>query len=180
MLLWNHARGVFFAAGMALSVQALAHEPKVTTLPASPATSPASQGMPVMVRDIDAAAIDAVAVVDAFGAAIGSADFAAAKALLDPGVLILESGGAERDRDTYLAEHALADAAFLQTARQQPRYRRARATDGLAWVATESTIERVDHGKQSVSLSTETMVLRKTDAGWKIVHIHWSSRPGKK
>jgi len=24
--------------------------------------------------------------------------------------------------------------------------------------------------------STETMVLRSTSAGWKIVHIHWSSR----
>jgi hypothetical protein len=24
--------------------------------------------------------------------------------------------------------------------------------------------------------STETAILRKTGAGWKIVHLHWSSR----
>lgn len=28
-------------------------------------------------------------------------------------------------------------------------------------------------------LSTETMVLKNTAAGWQIVHIHWSSRPKK-
>ncbi len=178
MALNTHARGVVFAVGIVLSAHALANAALAPASPGTPAISPVSTGMPVFVRDIDPAAADAVKVVDAFGTAIRSVDIAAAKALLDPGVLILESGGAERDRDTYMAEHALADAAFLQAARQQPRYRRARADGGLAWVATESVIERDDHGKQSTLLSTETMVLRKSDAGWKIVHIHWSSRPG--
>jgi len=31
---------------------------------------------------------------------------------------------------------------------------------------------------KSVKLvSTETMILRKNADGWRIVHIHWSSRP---
>ncbi|CAN5195784.1 hypothetical protein BH11PSE14_BH11PSE14_14000 [soil metagenome] len=180
MVLKTCARGALFAAGLALSAHALAHAARAPASPGTAAISPASAGMPVFVHDIDPAAADAVKVVDAFGAAIRSVDIAAAKALLDPGVLILESGGAERDRDAYMAEHALVDAAFLQAARQQPRYRRARAADGLAWVATETIIERDDHGKQSTLLSTETMVLRKSAAGWKIVHIHWSSRPGKR
>ena len=34
-------------------------------------------------------------------------------------------------------------------------------------------------GKALSLLSTESMVLRKTGADWRIVHIHWSSRPKK-
>jgi ketosteroid isomerase-like protein len=34
----------------------------------------------------------------------------------------------------------------------------------------------VKDGKEATMLSTETMVLRRGTSGWKIVHIHWSSR----
>jgi ketosteroid isomerase-like protein len=34
-------------------------------------------------------------------------------------------------------------------------------------------------GKPMTIASTETMVLRSTGAGWKIVHVHWSSRVKK-
>jgi ketosteroid isomerase-like protein len=34
-------------------------------------------------------------------------------------------------------------------------------------------------GKPMTIASTETMVLRSTGTGWKIVHIHWSSRVRK-
>lgn len=47
----------------------------------------------------------------------------------------------------------------------------------IAWVGTESTVSHDKAGKSAASLSTETMVLGKTAQGWKIVHIHWSSRP---
>ena len=33
----------------------------------------------------------------------------------------------------------------------------------------------MQEGKTITLLSTETMVLKKTAQGWKIVHIHWSS-----
>jgi ketosteroid isomerase-like protein len=57
--------------------------------------------------------------------------------------------------------------------------RRARVSGDLSWVATESELHATDDGKPMTLLSTETMVLRKTDGGWRIVHIHWSSRPKK-
>lgn len=132
---------------------------------------------PAWVQDIDPAAKEAVAVVEAFSAAIQGVRIDEASGLLDPSVLVLESGGSERNRDQYLAEHAQADAEYMKDARQELRYRQARVVGDIAWVGSESVISRDKDGKPSSSLSTESMVLRKTAQGWKIVHIHWSSRP---
>jgi ketosteroid isomerase-like protein len=117
-----------------------------------------------------------VRVVDEFSAAIRAAKLDQAAKLLDDKVLILESGGSERSRDQYLAEHAVADAAFMQGATQQLRFRRARAEGAMAWVGTESIVTHSRDGKPETVLSTESMVLHKSAEGWKIVHIHWSSR----
>ena len=54
--------------------------------------------------------------------------------------------------------------------------RRAEAEGDMAWVATESELQGLEDGKPVKLLSTESMVLRKTGQGWRIVHIHWSSR----
>jgi ketosteroid isomerase-like protein len=129
--------------------------------------------------ELPAAAQAAVDIVDAFGKALAAGDFKAVESLLDPGVLILESGGAERSRDEYLGHHAIADAQFLMNAQLRVTRRRARVSGDLAWVATESEIQATDDGKPMTLLSTETMVLCRTEAGWRIVHIHWSSRPKK-
>lgn len=46
----------------------------------------------------------------------------------------------------------------------------------LAWVSSESAIHAMK-GKEMLMIdATETMVLRKSDKAWRIVHIHWSSR----
>ncbi|MEO8003167.1 MAG: nuclear transport factor 2 family protein [Arenimonas sp.] len=160
---------MLLAACLAFSLQASAHEPEKV----------ASMGKPVFVQNIAPAAGDAVKVVDAFSVAIQSAKLDVAKNLLDPKVLILESGGSERSRDEYMGGHAIADANFLQSAHIQQRYRQAQAEGNLAWVATESEIQATEQGKKILLLSTETMLLKKTPQGWKIVHIHWSSRSKK-
>jgi ketosteroid isomerase-like protein len=128
--------------------------------------------------DIESAAADAVRVVDAFGEALKANRIEEASRLLAEDVLVLESGGAERSRAQYLAEHAGADAAYLQGAEQRVTARRARVLGELAWVGTETRTTTRKDGKPRTSLGTETMVLRRTGAGWRIVHIHWSSRPG--
>ena len=104
-----------------------------------------------------------------------SLDVTKAGALLADDALVLESGNAERSRAEYLAAHAGADAIFLQQASVRRIHRVARAAGNLAWVATESEISTQRDGKPVVLRSTETMVLRRTTAGWRIVHIHWSS-----
>ena len=121
-------------------------------------------------------AADAVGVLERFSAALSAGDLDAAAADLDPAVLILESGGAERTRDEYLGGHAKHDAEFLKSARITLKRRTANASGDLAWVGSESEIHASKEDKMLMISSTETAVLRKTAQGWKIVHLHWSSR----
>lgn len=130
-------------------------------------------------EDVAPGAHDAIRVVERFGAALHSGDLKAAGALLDPKVLVLESGGAERNRDEYMGHHAISDAAFLKGTHSVVKGRTARLEGNLAWVGTESELHATKDGKPMTLLSTETMVLRRTGSEWRIVHIHWSSRPKK-
>ncbi len=117
-----------------------------------------------------------VAVVERFFRSLAAGDTSGASALLDPNVLIFESGGAERSRAEYASHHLGADSQFLRTAKQQLLSRTGDAVGDLAWVATEARLTASGQ-KPADIVSTETMVLRKSLAGWRIVHIHWSSRP---
>lgn len=140
--------------------------------PAQP-TAASAQG------DVPATAQPAVAVVERFGKALAAGDFKTVETLLDADVLILETGGAERSRQEYLSHHAISDAQFLKGTHNQNTRRRARIEGDLAWVGSESELHASKDGKPLTLLSTETMVLKKTGAVWRIVHIHWSSRPKK-
>jgi ketosteroid isomerase-like protein len=48
----------------------------------------------------------------------------------------------------------------------------------LAWIATESQL-KTEGAKPLDLLSTETMVLKRTPDGWRVMHIHWSSKARK-
>jgi ketosteroid isomerase-like protein len=129
--------------------------------------------------DVPEAARAAVATVDRFFAALSAGDIDRAAAELDPQVIILESGGAERSAAEYLGGHAKSDAEFLKTAKHLPGHRIARASGDLAWVASDNDMIIQQDGKPVTIASAETMVLRRTGDGWKIAHIHWSSRARK-
>jgi ketosteroid isomerase-like protein len=58
--------------------------------------------------------------------------------------------------------------------------RRGAAAGTIAWIASEGRTTGTYKGKQVDVVTTETMVLRRTGGGWKIVHIHWSSAAGGK
>lgn len=126
--------------------------------------------------DVPASARAAAATADRFFAALKAGELEKAGAELDPGVIILENGGAERSAAEYLGGHAKGDAAFLKNAHHTLTHRTARVSGGLAWVASESDLHVQKDGKPAVIASTETMVLRSSGTDWKIVHIHWSSR----
>ena len=130
-------------------------------------------------QDVPVAARAAVAVIERFQQSLAASDFKTVGELLSADVLILESGGAESSRDEYLGHHAISDAQFLKGTHSQIKRRTARIDGGLAWVGTESELHASKDGKPMTLLSTETMVLKHTPAGWRIVHIHWSSRPKK-
>ncbi|MFL6602571.1 MAG: c-type cytochrome [Steroidobacteraceae bacterium] len=125
---------------------------------------------------LPASAAAPLAVVDEFFRALASGDTASVTRILDPAVLIYESGGAERSREEYTSHHLGSDVAFLKTARHRLLSRTGDTLGDLAWVASESQLSSSSKGKPVNLVSTETMVLRKTSEGWRIVHIHWSSR----
>lgn len=151
-----------FADGPATAPHA--HDAATVQAPAGPVLNIPVQAQP------------AVAAVERFSAALVAGRLDAAGAELDPNVLILERGGAERSAAEYLGGHAKGDAAFLQTAHIQLIRRSAQINGDLAWVASESELHLSKDGKPVTVLSTETMLVQRTHAGWKIVHIHWSSR----
>jgi ketosteroid isomerase-like protein len=118
---------------------------------------------------------EAGAVVDAFQAALRAGDIDRAAGYLDPHVVILESGAAEQSRDEYLAVHAPADAQFMKKVKVTEGWSKARVDGNLAWVVSLSEFEFEKEGQTAFIDAAETMVLRRDAAGWKIVHIHWSS-----
>ena len=120
----------------------------------------------------------AAEVVDAFEAALRAGDLERVSALLDPNVLIYESGGAERSREEYLASHAKADAEFLQGTRGD-KATAFKVVGDVAWATSTATLEYQRDGKPAAADTAETMVLRRGPDGWKIVHIHWSSRAAR-
>jgi ketosteroid isomerase-like protein len=129
--------------------------------------------------DVPESARAAAATVDRFFAALSAGDIDKAAAELDPQVIILESGGAERSAAEYLGGHAKSDAEFLKKAEHKPGHRTARANGDLAWVASDNDMVIQQDGKPVTIASAETMVLRHVGGRWKIVHIHWSSRARK-
>jgi len=112
--------------------------------------------------------------VAAYHAALSSADRDAALAVLDPEVLIFESGGAELSRDEYAAHHLGGDMEFSAATARTIVDQRSGRSDEVAWVLTRP--HRSFHGKAIDVRGVETMLLRRTEHGWRIVHIHWSSR----
>lgn len=118
-------------------------------------------------------------VVDAFHTALKASDTEAALALLADDVLIYEGGGAEKSKAEYAAHHLEADMAFLKGVQQSVVAHSAQAHGDVAWVMNQGKTTGTYKDKSIDSASTETMVLRRIDGAWKIVHIHWSSAEAK-
>jgi ketosteroid isomerase-like protein/mono/diheme cytochrome c family protein len=118
-----------------------------------------------------------LAVAQTLQAALSAGDVGAVEALLDPQVLILESGGAERSRAEYAAHHMQSDMAFLQDTQYTLLHQTGDRVGDLAWVASEASITGRSGDNAVALMSTETLVLEKAAKGWRIVHVHWSSRP---
>jgi hypothetical protein len=114
-----------------------------------------------------------LATVNAFRLALESGRESAALELLAPELLVYESGDLNRTRSEYAAHHLTADMAFLAKALVRVLDQRTSGDGALAWVATRSRIT----WPSGDLVGTETMVLRREPDGWRIVHVHWSSRP---
>lgn len=155
--------GLIISAGVVLAI---------STAPAAaqlrPQASAASVQLAPEVRD-------AATVVDAFHRALQSGDKAAALASLAPNALVYEGGRVERDKAEYASHHLSADAAFAAATKRIVTRQSGAAIGDMAWIASEAKTSGTYRDRAINSLSTETMVLRRTGDAWQIVHIHWSS-----
>ena len=117
------------------------------------------------------------AIVEAFHAALSSGDRRWALTLLAPDVLIFEGAGAERSRDEYAGHHMDSDMAFLREMTITVLERKVHAYESVAWIVTTTRTQGVYKGKKVDLSGTETAILEQRSGEWRIVHIHWSSRP---
>lgn len=156
---------------LALSIAALSAAPAIAQDHAN--------GHAQTVASVSAEATDAASAVDAFHAALKVGDTEAALALLAPEVMIFEEGGAERSRDEYASHHLASDAAFAAASEASVARRSGWAEGDVAWITSEGRTTGQFNGRAVDRLTAETMVLKRHADGWRIHHIHWSSRaPG--
>lgn len=143
------------------------------------ATAHGPKAPPPVGAQLAPATVAAAIAVDNFHAALKRDDTTAAAALLADDALIFEGGGVERSKAEYAAHHLAADAAFASATTHKVTKRSGSTVGDFAWIATEGTTTGTYKDRAINSVSTETMVLRRTKGSWQIVHIHWSSGKAK-
>jgi ketosteroid isomerase-like protein len=88
-----------------------------------------------------------------------------------------ESGGVEQSFDEYAGHHMPADMEFTAAVQFTLEDRGVIMGEDAATVISRSQAHGQFRGQNIHSRTMETMVLRRTDGQWRIVHIHWSSAP---
>lgn len=115
------------------------------------------------------------AVVLGFKAALAAGDSTAAIGNLHPDLVVYEAGHAE-SLSEYRSGHLAADMEYAGAVATQPIEQGLIVREGMAMWVSEGESKGEFRGRQIDSHGTETIVLIPTDAGWKILHVHWSSR----
>jgi ketosteroid isomerase-like protein len=115
-------------------------------------------------------------VVHRFHEALEAGDSLAALDLLHEDAVILESGGTET-RAEYRAHHLPGDIAFARAVDREAGPVRVTTRGDVAWATSVSVMRGTFREREVNSRSVELMVLERTPNGWRIVAIHWSSRP---
>jgi len=107
--------------------------------------------------------------------AIAIGDVNSLRSIVAPDVLIFESGSMESSLTEYEGHHMPADMAFMKTMRREVISQQVIDSGDSATVVTRARV----HGKykdQEFDLnSTETLLMKRVNEQWKIIHIHWSS-----
>lgn len=136
-------------------------------------TTTGSTSAPPAAAHADTSAVHAVA--SRFHEALAAGDSSAVAGLLAPDAVILESGATET-REEYLGHHFHSDAAFLRAVERVPGDVRWYLAGEAAWAASTSRLHGRFRDRDVDVNSAELLVLRHTEAGWRIAAVHWSSR----
>lgn len=113
-------------------------------------------------------------VVDAFHYALRAGDKKRALELMAPDLLVFEQGRLERSRAEYARRHLDEDIAFASVTRRSVTRRSTKVQRDVAWVLSVNKSKGIINNKAVELTTNETMVLRRLQNRWQIVHIHWS------
>lgn len=115
-------------------------------------------------------------IVEQFHQSLERGDAPAALAALSDDIKIFEQGWVEQSKAEYAAHHLASDIEFSKAVKSSTTSVDVTVDGTLAYVLRQGTTVGMFEGKPVNSIGIETMVLQKAGSGWKIVHIHWSSR----
>jgi ketosteroid isomerase-like protein len=116
--------------------------------------------------------------LNSFHQALRAGDRKAALALLAQDALIYESGHAE-GKTEYAAHHLDADIAFAKEVPGTTVKRTGGLAGPVAWLTTEGRTTGNYKGKALDRRTVETVLMRRKQGKWVIVHLHWSSAASK-
>jgi len=120
----------------------------------------------------------AVAAVEAYHRALQTGDTTIVRELLAEDVLVAESGGLET-REEYLSHHLAGDMAFASAVTREPGQRHVTVLGDVAWVTSTSRTTGTFRDRSVDARGAELMVLTRSEVGWRIRAIHWSSRQAR-
>ena len=146
----------------------------LSTLIAAPALAQPTQSAPAQSAPV---ANEATQVVENFMDALTNGRLEVARQYMTPGAVVIANGTVLGTRDGYIDGAAKADAVAMKSVRSRELlHRDAQIGAQLGWVVSEKRMIGEGAGELRAMVLTETMLLAKTPSGWKITHIHWSSR----
>nr|WP_196139649.1 nuclear transport factor 2 family protein [Aliikangiella sp. G2MR2-5] len=118
---------------------------------------------------------DVAKVVKKFHQALVNKDRETVLSLLSEDVLIYEGGRVERSSNEYAHHHMQSDMAFSAAVPSKTLEHQVKVLGDTA-ISTSRSHRKGEYKERSINSSgMETMVLKKTTKGWKIIHIHWSN-----
>ncbi len=109
-----------------------------------------------------------------FHSALERGDTTTIRKLLARDLRVLEGGEVET-REQYLAHHLAADIEFAKAVRETRTPVSYTREGNVAWLVSTSTVSGSFHGREINSIGAELLILSRTNSGWQIRAIHWSS-----
>ena len=116
----------------------------------------------------------ATEVADQFGQALKESNETTIRDLLDENVLIFESGSVESSLEEYASHHMSADMSFMQDIEKEIITRSVVENGDIVVISTKYRMFGTYKDQNFDKTSLESLVLKKTDGTWRIVHIHGS------
>lgn len=113
-------------------------------------------------------------VLDAFHHALEEGNGQAALQWLAEDVVILE-GGVAQTREEYASHHLGSDMAFLAAMQAEQLSREIQQNGAVVTIITRTQLKGAFKDRDIDITSSETAILKRTEGGWRIQHLHWSN-----